>query len=106
MLIVLLGASYLLTLAGQHPSGTVLVQLASSGGDRLAPTTVQVGGRSVTVSGSAPRAPDVHQAASLQLPPGSYQLRVAGASQPSPLTVAGDQVEPVLLAVAHGKVAP
>lgn len=103
VLIVLLGASYFLTLAGQHPSGTVLVQLASSGGDRLAPTTVQVGSRSVTVSGPAPRAPDVHQAASLQLPPGSYQLRVGGTSQPSPLTVSANQVEPVLLAVSHGE---
>jgi cytochrome oxidase Cu insertion factor (SCO1/SenC/PrrC family) len=106
VLIVLLGASYALTLAPQRATGTVLVQAASAGGDRLAPTTVRVGDQSLRVGGAAPRAPDVHQLGSLQLAAGTYPLSVGGVAQPSPLTVAANQVQPLLLAVAGGRVAP
>lgn len=78
--------------------------LSSAGGETLPPTTVVVGKERVTVSGQAPRAPEVRTAARLSLDPGSYALQVGGISLPSGLSVRSNQVQPVLLAVSGGKV--
>ena len=106
-MLVLTGLAYFFTFATQGrggPSGTVLIELASAGGDRLAPTTVALGTRTLNVTGSAPKAPNVNQVGRLSLAPGTYRLTVSGFPQLSAVTVADNQVQPILLAVAGGRV--
>lgn len=88
------------------PPGTALVVLSSAAGDRLAPVDVGLGATHLTVSGDAPRAPDSRNAVTLTLAPGDYPVSVAGTRQPVSLSVRSGQVEPLLLAVAGGRVAP
>jgi cytochrome oxidase Cu insertion factor (SCO1/SenC/PrrC family)/peroxiredoxin len=105
--LVLTGLAYLFTFAlPARPSGTVLIEVASAGGDRLAPTTVTVGTRTLRVAGAAPRAPSVNQVGRLTLAPGTYQLSVGGVAQPRAVTIANNQVQPILLAVSGGRVVP
>jgi len=105
--LVLTGLAYLFTfMQPAGASGTVLVELSSAGGDRLAPTTVKLGPKTLNVAGDAPRAPKVKEAARLSLPPGTYRLTVGGVPQPAALTVADNQVQPILLVVSRARVAP
>jgi cytochrome oxidase Cu insertion factor (SCO1/SenC/PrrC family) len=67
---------------------------------------MQVGATSTTVGGPAPRAPDSRKAVQLTLAPGSYPVRIGGYSLPASLVVQAGQVQPVLLAVQQGRVAP
>lgn len=84
--------------------GTVVFMLSSSAGDTLPPTTLKIGSRSLILSGAAPRAPQMGKAAQLSLDAGSYPLQLGGLSIPVHLGVSANQVEPVLLAVADGRV--
>jgi cytochrome oxidase Cu insertion factor (SCO1/SenC/PrrC family) len=84
----------------------VLIEVASAGGDTLAPTRVTLGPTMLEVGGAAPRAPATRQVARLSLSPGTYRLSVDGLTQPSAVTVADNQVTPILLAVAGGRVVP
>ena len=104
-MLVLTGLAYLFTfMQPAGASGTVLVELSSAGGDRLAPTTVKLGPKTLNVAGDAPRAPKVKEAARLSLPPGTYRLTVGGVPQPAALTVADNQVQPILLLVSRARV--
>lgn len=87
------------------PPGTALIVLSSARGDRLAPVDVGLGSAHLTVSGEAPRAPDSRDAATLSVAPGDYPVSVGGVRQPVTLSIRSRQVEPLLLAVADGRVA-
>ena len=78
--------------------------LSSPAGERLAPTEVKVGSQRLTVSGDAPKAPDVRTAARLSVNGGSYPLQVGDVSIPAGINLGSNQVEPVLLAVSDGRV--
>src|SRR5947208_12461051 len=106
-MLVLTGLAYLFPfMQPAGASGTVPVELSSAGGDRLAPTPVKLGPKTLNVAGDAPRAPKVKEAARLSLPPGTYRLTVGGVPQPAALTVADNQVQPILLVVSRARVAP
>jgi cytochrome c biogenesis protein CcmG/thiol:disulfide interchange protein DsbE len=92
--------------ARQAAPGTAVVVLSSASPATLAPTTLAIGSRKLTVSGAVPKAPDVRTAARLTLDPGSYPLQVGGTSLPSRLEITSNQVQPLLLAVHGGSVGP
>jgi cytochrome c biogenesis protein CcmG/thiol:disulfide interchange protein DsbE len=101
-------AALVIVLAPARPAdpGTAVFVLSSGSGETLAPTAVVVGKQRLTVSGPAPRAPNVRTAGRLSLDPGSYALQVGGLSLPAGLSIRSNQVQPVLLAVSGGKVGP
>ena len=103
--LVALAALVFAALPRPQAPGTALVLLASASGDSLAPVRLGLGGHLLTLAGPAPRAPDSRAAARLSLAPGDYPVTVAGVAIPATVAVRPDQVEPVLLAVAGGRVA-
>jgi cytochrome oxidase Cu insertion factor (SCO1/SenC/PrrC family) len=85
-------------------SGSAIVLVAAASDDSLAPVQVRIGGHALPVGGAVPTAPRSRTAGRLDLPPGSYPVRVAGVAQQVTLTVPAGQVTPVLLAVRGGHV--
>lgn len=86
--------------------GTVVVELASRGGDQLAPVRLQVGSAAVSVGGAAPKAPDSRTAVQLTMAPGTYPIRMGGAQLVDPVSVGSGGTAVVLLAVSGGHVSP
>jgi cytochrome oxidase Cu insertion factor (SCO1/SenC/PrrC family) len=101
-------AALVLVLVPRPPApGTAIVLLASAHGDALAgPVVVQVGGSRLTLAGAAPAAPDSRTVARLSLEPGTYSVTVPGSAVAAALTVRSNTVEPLLLAVAGGRLQP
>ncbi len=100
---MLIALGLLLTPRAPHPGSAILL-VASASGESLAPVQVRVGDHTLTVGGTAPKAPDSRTAGRLSLPPATYPVQVAGVAQRLTFTVHPDQVEPVLLAVRDGQI--
>jgi cytochrome oxidase Cu insertion factor (SCO1/SenC/PrrC family) len=101
-------AALVLILVPRPPApGTAIVLLASAHGESLAgPVAVQVGGSRLALTGAAPAAPDSRTVARLSLAPGTYTVTVPGSAVPATLAVRSNTVEPLLLAVAGGRLQP
>ena len=85
-------------------AGTVVVMLSSASGDSLRPTSLRLGGSRLALAGEVPRAPQMRRVGQLSLDPGTYPLQLDGVSLPGAVRVVSGQVEPVLLAVADGRI--
>lgn len=99
----MVAVALLLVPRAPQPGGAIVLVAGASSGT-LAPVQVRIGDRSLTVGGAVPGAPDSRRAGEISLQPGSYAVRVAGASQQPTLTVQPGQVSPLLLAVRDGRV--
>ena len=86
--------------------GTVVVMLSSASGDSLRPTSLKLGDSRLTLAGEVPRAPEMRRVGQLSLDPGTYSLQLDDVSLPGAVRVVSRQVEPVLLAVADGRIGP
>lgn len=95
-----------LTIPRPVAPGTVVLLLASRSGEALEPASVTIGGMHRVVAGEAPRAPEMRTVMQVSVPPGRYMVSVDRLPGPVPLQVAPNQVQPVLLAVAGGRVVP